>query len=102
MTYVYNRKWRDPKDFKIPDNIKPVIRFKSKISGNSVVEDLVQGKVIITNSIKQKRKPKSILNVIFVMLITIWLMHIVSFLYLDSRRPQFLSLMALAKKCLSR
>lgn len=51
MPYVYNRKWRDPKDLKIPDNIKPVIRFKSKISGNSVVEDLVQGKVIITNSI---------------------------------------------------
>jgi glutamyl-tRNA synthetase len=51
MPYIYNRKWRDPKNLKIPKNIKPVIRFKSKISGNSVVKDLVQGEVNIANSI---------------------------------------------------
>ena len=51
MPYVYNRKWRDPKDLEIPRNVKPVIRFKSKISGNSVVKDLVQGEVNISNSI---------------------------------------------------
>ncbi len=51
IAYVYNRKWRDPKDLKIPQNIKPVIRFKSKISGNSVVKDLVQGEINIGNSI---------------------------------------------------
>jgi len=51
IAYVYNRKWRDPKDLKIPENIKPVIRFKSKISGNSFVKDLVQGEINIANSI---------------------------------------------------
>ena len=51
IPYVYNRKWRDPKDLEIPKNVKPVIRFKSKISGNSIVKDLVQGEVNITNSI---------------------------------------------------
>ena len=51
MPYIYNRKWRDPKNLEIPKNIKPVIRFKSKISGNSVVKDMVQGEVNIANSI---------------------------------------------------
>ena len=51
MPYVYNRKWRDPKNLEIPKNTKPVIRFKSKISGNSILNDLVQGEVIIANSI---------------------------------------------------
>ena len=31
MPYVYNRKWRDAKDLEIPKDVKPVIRFKSKI-----------------------------------------------------------------------
>ena len=51
IPYVYNRKWRDPKDLEIPKNVKPVIRFKSKISGNSIVNDIVQGEVNISNSI---------------------------------------------------
>tara|TARA_B100000579_G_scaffold30149_1_gene21165 strand:- start:2084 stop:3475 length:1392 start_codon:yes stop_codon:yes gene_type:complete len=51
IPYVYNRKWRDPKNLSIPKDIKPVIRFKSQISGNSIINDLVQGKVNIANSI---------------------------------------------------
>ena len=51
IPYVYNRKWREPKNLEIPKGIKPVIRFKSKISGNSVVKDLVQGEINIANSI---------------------------------------------------
>ena len=51
IPYVYNRKWRDPKNLEIPKNVKPVIRFKSKISGNSIVKDLVQGEINIANSI---------------------------------------------------
>jgi len=51
IAYIYNRKWRNPKDLEIPKNIKPVIRFKSKISGNSIVKDLVQGEINISNSI---------------------------------------------------
>jgi len=51
IAYVYNRKWRDAKDLEIPKNVNPVIRFKSKISGNSVIKDLVQGEINIANSI---------------------------------------------------
>ena len=51
MPFVYNRKWRDPKNLEIPKNIDPVIRFKSKISGNNIIKDLVQGEVNISNSI---------------------------------------------------
>ncbi len=51
IPFVYNRKWRDPKNLEIPKNVDPVIRFKSKISGNAIIEDLVQGKVNISNSI---------------------------------------------------
>ena len=51
IPYVYNRKWRDPKDLQIPKDIKPVIRFKSKVSGNTVIKDLVQGEINISNSI---------------------------------------------------
>ena len=51
LPFVYNRKWRDPKDLKIPKKIDPVIRFKSKISGNTIVKDLVQGEINISNSI---------------------------------------------------
>ncbi len=51
IPYVYNRKWRDPKSLEIPKNVNPVIRFKSKISGNSIIKDLVQGEVNIANSI---------------------------------------------------
>ena len=50
IPYVYNRKWRDTKDLKIPDGVKPVIRFKSKISGNTIIKDLVQGERNISNS----------------------------------------------------
>ena len=50
MPYVYNRKWRDAKDLEIPKDVKPVIRFKSKISGNTIIKDLVQGERNISNS----------------------------------------------------
>ena len=50
IPYVYNRKWRDAKDLQIPKDIKPVIRFKSKISGNTIIKDLVQGERNISNS----------------------------------------------------
>ena len=51
IPFIYNRKWRDPKNLEIPKNIDPVIRFKSKISGNTIIKDLVQGEVNISNSI---------------------------------------------------
>ena len=48
LPYIYNRKCRDIKD--VPKNIDPIIRFKSKIEGNSTLNDLVQGKVNIENA----------------------------------------------------
>ena len=49
LPYVYNRKWRELPDSDAPKDIKPVIRFKSKIEGTSVLKDLVQGDVEIEN-----------------------------------------------------
>jgi len=50
IPFSYNRKWRDPEDLIVPKDIKPVVRFRSKISGNSIVKDLVQGEINISNS----------------------------------------------------
>ena len=50
LPYVYNRKWRDLSESVAPKDINPVIRFKSKIEGTSVLKDLVQGNVKIVNS----------------------------------------------------
>ena len=50
MPYIYNRKWRDTGEKDPPKDIKPVIRFKSKIEGSSILKDLVQGDVEIENN----------------------------------------------------
>ena len=50
IPYIYDRKWRDKKDSDAPKDIKPVIRFKSKIDGTSILKDLVQGNVEIENN----------------------------------------------------
>ena len=48
IPYIYSRKCRDIKE--IPQNIKPVIRFKSEINKPLEIDDLVQGKIIIEGS----------------------------------------------------
>ena len=50
IPYIYDRKWRDKSETDAPKNIKPVIRFKSKIVGSTVLKDLVQGDVKIDNN----------------------------------------------------
>jgi len=50
IPYIYDRKWRDKKKTDAPKDIKPVIRFKSKIDGTSLLKDLVQGDVEIDNN----------------------------------------------------
>ena len=50
IPYIYNRKWRDADEKDAPKEIKPVIRFKSKIEGSSILKDLVQGDVEIENN----------------------------------------------------
>ena len=48
LPYIYSRKCRNLKE--TSKEINPVVRFKSKIEGNSILNDLVQGKVTIENS----------------------------------------------------
>ncbi|MDC0142501.1 glutamate--tRNA ligase [Candidatus Pelagibacter sp.] len=48
LPYIYNRKCRDLKEQ--PKNSEAVLRFKSKVEGNSILKDLVQGDVRIENS----------------------------------------------------
>ena len=50
IPYIYDRKWRDKSETDAPKDIKPVIRFKSKIDGTSILKDLVQGDVEIENN----------------------------------------------------
>ena len=50
IPYIYDRKWRDKKESDAPKDIKPVIRFKSKTDGTSILKDLVQGDVEIDNN----------------------------------------------------
>ena len=47
LPFIYNRKCRDLKEKR---DISAVIRFKSKISGSSLIKDLVQGDRNISNS----------------------------------------------------
>ena len=50
IPYIYDRKCRDKTETDAPKNIKPVIRFKSKIVGKTILKDLVQGDVEIENN----------------------------------------------------
>ena len=50
IPYIYDRKWRNKSENDAPKDIKPVIRFKSKIDGTSILKDLVQGDVEIDNN----------------------------------------------------
>ncbi|MDA8537981.1 glutamate--tRNA ligase [Candidatus Pelagibacter bacterium] len=50
VPYIYNRKWRDLSQTDAPKDIKPVIRFKSKMDGTTILKDLVQGDVEIENN----------------------------------------------------
>ena len=49
LPYSYNKKCRELNKGDEPKNIKPVVRFKSKIEGSSILKDLVQGNVEIEN-----------------------------------------------------
>ena len=50
VPYIYNRKWRDKSENDAPKEIDPVIRFKSKVEGKSILKDLVQGNIEIENN----------------------------------------------------
>jgi len=46
----YNRMWRDRDPAEAPAGVKPVIRIKAPIEGETLVEDAVQGNVTVANS----------------------------------------------------
>ncbi|MDC0448956.1 glutamate--tRNA ligase [Candidatus Pelagibacter sp.] len=50
LPYIYNRKCRDLSQTDAPKDVKPVIRFKSKIGGTTILKDLVQGNVEVDNN----------------------------------------------------
>ncbi len=50
IPYIYNRKWRNKSETDAPKEINPVIRFKSKVEGKSILKDLVQGNIEIENN----------------------------------------------------
>ncbi len=50
IPYTYDRKWRDKSEAEGPKDIKPAIRFKSRIDGSSILKDLVQGNIEIENN----------------------------------------------------
>jgi glutamyl-tRNA synthetase len=49
LPYSYNRKCRELCENDAPKDIKPVLRFKSKTEGSSILKDLVQGDIEIDN-----------------------------------------------------
>ena len=49
LPYTYNRKCRELSESEAPKDVQPVVRFKSKIEGSSILKDLVQGDVEIEN-----------------------------------------------------
>ncbi len=50
IPYIYDRKWRNKSEAEAPKDLKPTIRFKSKIEGTTILKDLVQGDVEIENN----------------------------------------------------
>ncbi len=49
MPFRYDGRWRDRPAGDAPKGVKPVIRLKSPQEGETVIEDRVQGKVVVPN-----------------------------------------------------
>ena len=47
--FRYNRMWREKNSKDAPQNIKPVIRIKSPIKGETVIKDIIQGTIKVSN-----------------------------------------------------
>src|SRR5580704_5588080 len=46
---LYDGRWRDRSPAEAPDNVPPVIRLKAPLTGETVIEDQVQGRVVWQN-----------------------------------------------------
>ncbi|MCC6949093.1 MAG: glutamate--tRNA ligase [Bradyrhizobiaceae bacterium] len=49
-TRLYDGRWRDRDPAEAPPGVKPVIRLKAPLEGETVIEDKVQGRVVWQNS----------------------------------------------------
>ena len=47
--FRYNRMWREKNPKDAPQNIKPVIRIKSPIKGETIIDDIIQGTIKVSN-----------------------------------------------------
>ncbi len=47
--YRYDGRWRNKGLSSAPSNIKPVVRLKSPLEGNTIIKDIVQGEVKVEN-----------------------------------------------------
>ena len=45
----YNRKWRDKPESEAPEGVDPVIRIKAPLSGETTIDDQVQGTITLNN-----------------------------------------------------
>ncbi|MDF2965507.1 MAG: glutamate--tRNA ligase [Rickettsiaceae bacterium] len=48
--FLFNSPWRDKAPEDHPNNIKPVVRLKAPRTGQTIVNDLLQGQVVVENS----------------------------------------------------
>lgn len=48
--FNYDRRWRDHDPSKAPKDIKPVVRIKAPLEGETVFHDLIQGTITVPNS----------------------------------------------------
>lgn len=48
--FKYDGRWRDRDPSEAPEGVDPVIRLKAPQEGETVIEDLVQGRVVVQNS----------------------------------------------------
>ena len=46
----YDRRWRDRDASEAPDGMRPVVRIKAPLAGETVVDDAVQGRVVVDNA----------------------------------------------------
>lgn len=47
--FRYDGRWRDKPASEAPEGINPVIRLKAPLTGETVIDDLVQGRVVVGN-----------------------------------------------------
>jgi glutamyl-tRNA synthetase len=47
--FIFKSKWRDANPDDFPKNVKPVVRLKAPRTGETIIDDRLQGKVVVAN-----------------------------------------------------